>query len=219
LVTALVTSATVAVAAPSPASAAGALGRGDLGLALSAVCGGLALLVAAWLLGSALLVLAAAVPGRLGRVADRVARRCVPAALRTAMVAALTVGATAGPGLAGVANADTHRPATPRHSLPDLDRPASPHLQPPPSQQRATPAPTYSHPAAVRPEPTRSQQDAVVVRGGDTLWGIAERALGPTAAAADVAAAWPRWWAANRDVIGPDPDLIHPGQRLVAPSD
>jgi len=28
---------------------------------------------------------------------------------------------------------------------------------------------------------------------------------------------WPRWHAANRDVIGPDPDLLHPGQRLQHP--
>ena len=34
---------------------------------------------------------------------------------------------------------------------------------------------------------------------------------------ADRAAEWPRWWAANRDVVGDDPDLLRPGQRLVAP--
>lgn len=72
--------------------------------------------------------------------------------------------------------------------------------------------------------PRTTGQDAtdvserVVVRSGDTLWSIAARHLGPEAAPEDVAAEWPRWHAANRDVIGPDPDLIRPGQVLVAPS-
>jgi nucleoid-associated protein YgaU len=34
-----------------------------------------------------------------------------------------------------------------------------------------------------------------------------------------VAASWPRWYAANRRVIGADPDLILPGQILRPPAD
>jgi len=49
------------------------------------------------------------------------------------------------------------------------------------------------------------------------LWSIAGRHLGPQATDAEIAAAWPRWYAANRDVIGADPNLLHPGQHLVAP--
>jgi nucleoid-associated protein YgaU len=60
-------------------------------------------------------------------------------------------------------------------------------------------------------------RDAVVVRPGDTLWTIAARRLGTTATPALTAATWPRWYAANRPLIGPDPDLILPGQRLVPP--
>lgn len=59
----------------------------------------------------------------------------------------------------------------------------------------------------------------VVVRRGDTLWSIAARALGEHATDQDVAEEWPRWYAANRDTIGADPDLIRPGQRLVAPAE
>jgi nucleoid-associated protein YgaU len=59
---------------------------------------------------------------------------------------------------------------------------------------------------------------AVTVRPGDTLWGIAADFLPTGATAQDVAAAWPQWYAANRAVIGPDPDLIEPGQRLVRPT-
>jgi len=59
--------------------------------------------------------------------------------------------------------------------------------------------------------------DSVTVRRGETLWSIAARHLGPEATDAQVAAEWPRWYAANRRVIGDDPALIHPGQQLVAP--
>jgi nucleoid-associated protein YgaU len=58
----------------------------------------------------------------------------------------------------------------------------------------------------------------VLVRPGDSLWSVAARALGRAATTPAIAAAWPAWWAANRRVVGPDPDLIHPGQRLVPPA-
>jgi nucleoid-associated protein YgaU len=57
----------------------------------------------------------------------------------------------------------------------------------------------------------------VVVRAGDSLWRIAARALGPASPAAAVAATWPRWWRVNRPVVGPDPDVLHPGQQLQPP--
>jgi nucleoid-associated protein YgaU len=59
---------------------------------------------------------------------------------------------------------------------------------------------------------------SVVVRRGDTLWSIAARHLGPGASDAEVAAAWPAWFAANGDVIGDDPDVLRPGQVLLVPS-
>ena len=57
----------------------------------------------------------------------------------------------------------------------------------------------------------------VTVDAGDCLWSIAARAIGPDAPPREVAAAWPRWWAANRAVIGSDPDLLRPGLHLRAP--
>ena len=56
-----------------------------------------------------------------------------------------------------------------------------------------------------------------VVHRGDTLWSVAARQLGPDATPAEIARAWPRWYAANREVIGDDPGLILPGQVLTAP--
>ncbi|MFW5474626.1 LysM peptidoglycan-binding domain-containing protein [Knoellia sp. CPCC 206450] len=63
----------------------------------------------------------------------------------------------------------------------------------------------------------RSDVYAVVVHRGDTLWSIAAAHLGPDADDAEVARAWPRWFEANRDVIGHDPDLLLPGQVLRVP--
>ena len=70
---------------------------------------------------------------------------------------------------------------------------------------------------ASTPTAGRAVVDEVVVRRGDTLWDIAARHLGPSASAAEVAGEWPRWHEANTTVIGPDPDLLLPGQRLLPP--
>lgn len=58
----------------------------------------------------------------------------------------------------------------------------------------------------------------VVVKSGDTLWGIVAEALGPYSSDVDVALAWPQWYSTNRTIIGADPNLILPGQVLHAPS-
>jgi nucleoid-associated protein YgaU len=58
-----------------------------------------------------------------------------------------------------------------------------------------------------------------LVRPGDSLWSIAAADLPPTAGDGAVAAHWRRIYDLNRVVIGPDPDLIHPGQRLELPAD
>jgi nucleoid-associated protein YgaU len=63
------------------------------------------------------------------------------------------------------------------------------------------------------------KQSTVVVQSGDTLWAIVRDLLGPDADVATTAQAVDRWHHANREVIGPDPDLIHPGQRLAPPSE
>ena len=57
----------------------------------------------------------------------------------------------------------------------------------------------------------------VLVRPGDTLWAIAAAHLPAGADAAQIDHAWRAWYAANAGVIGPDPDLILPGQHLLPP--
>lgn len=74
-------------------------------------------------------------------------------------------------------------------------------------------------PAAATPAPERSPANAgtVLVGPGDSLWRIAARALPPGATDAEIAVEWPRWYAANIAVVGPDPGALHPGQVLRAP--
>jgi nucleoid-associated protein YgaU len=57
----------------------------------------------------------------------------------------------------------------------------------------------------------------VVVRPGDTLWGLAARELADTAGDAAIAERWHLIYELNRDLIGDDPDAIQPDQRLRLP--
>lgn len=72
-----------------------------------------------------------------------------------------------------------------------------------------------SPPAAEPPAEPRPR--IVVVARGDCLWSIARQLLPPKASNRDVSEEAAALYAANRAVIGPDPDLIFPGTRLVAP--
>jgi len=66
--------------------------------------------------------------------------------------------------------------------------------------------------------PARLAPALVQVRPGDSLWSIAAgRLCPPDAPAAAVADALRLLVAANRDRLGPDPNLIFPGTRLVLP--
>lgn len=101
--------------------------------------------------------------------------------------------------------------------------------------QRAAPEQRVglTRPAAAAPDDDLSEESAtaarsplvaseastvsVVVLRGDSLWSLAGRALGPDATDAEITAEWPRWYAANAETIGQDPNLIRPGQVLQAP--
>ncbi|GEK17198.1 LysM peptidoglycan-binding domain-containing protein [Cellulomonas persica] len=63
----------------------------------------------------------------------------------------------------------------------------------------------------------RDTLERVVVASGDSLWSIAAAHLPADATTADIAAAWPRWYEANRTVIGDDPDVLLVGQSLEVP--
>ncbi len=61
------------------------------------------------------------------------------------------------------------------------------------------------------------RQDVVVLRG-DSLWAIAARLLPDGSADPAIDAAWRELYAANRAVVGADPNLLLPGQVLRVPS-
>ncbi len=122
-----------------------------------------------------------------------------------ASAAAPTPAAPTSPA-ASVSPATPVSPAAPADPA-DTGRSRTPGSATLPAPARAA-APTASPPAG----------GSYVVRPGDTLWGIAARRLGPAASPSLVAATWPRWYAANRPLLGPDPHRIRPGQRLVPPA-
>jgi hypothetical protein len=57
----------------------------------------------------------------------------------------------------------------------------------------------------------------IPVRAGESLWTIAARELGPGASEVEIAARWPLWYQANRNIIGADPNVLLPGQLLRPP--
>jgi LysM repeat protein len=61
-----------------------------------------------------------------------------------------------------------------------------------------------------QPAPTPSENTVTVVEG-DTLWDLAATHLGD-------ATRWPEIYNLNKDVIGENPDLIHPGQTFTLPA-
>jgi len=69
---------------------------------------------------------------------------------------------------------------------------------------------------AARPGRGPAARPHVTVRPGDSLWALAA-AADPTASDAQIAEAWPAWYAGNRERIGPDPDLLTPGTVLYPP--
>lgn len=72
--------------------------------------------------------------------------------------------------------------------------------------------------AVTRDVPGPETAPEVVVVRGDSLWSIAARHLPAGSTDRQVAEAVERWYATNAHVVGADPDLVRPGQVLVAPS-
>jgi hypothetical protein len=190
--------ATVREAVLSPQRLADTAGPDVLVLAWA---GALAWLVWCWGLLGLLLTVTSTVPGLIGALARSLSRVVLPAAARRTAAVALGIGLGAGlaaPGLAGAA------PAVPVPvAAPDW----------PPATPAPAPAPTPDWPAETTGE-------HVVVRG-DCLWDIAAgrltSATGRTPTDREVTVAVQAWWTANAAVIGPDPDLLLPGQVLRPP--
>jgi nucleoid-associated protein YgaU len=83
-----------------------------------------------------------------------------------------------------------------------------------PMPDRAT-GPAH-HPTSQHP--TSQAARIVVVRPGDCLWHLAAAGLRPGADPDEIAARSHAIYELNRTLIGADPNLILPGQRLVVPA-
>jgi len=140
----------------------------------------------------------------LARFAPATVRRLVDTAVSVGLVAAVLAptAAVAAPARHGSVATASVQPRAPALDWPGLTIAVAPVDSPLRSSGGAAAA---------------NHGGAVVVRPGDTLWSIAAAQLGPGTSRNLIAASWPQWYAANRHVIGPDPGVIHPGQRLHPP--
>jgi len=223
-----------AIAAAGPASPAD-------GILLVVALGGA--LLSLWVgLGTALSALSA-LPGALGQASTLLAARIAPTAVRkvvafvlgTALSAALVPGTAVArtgheaPRAAVVASAQYAAGAlgSAVDSAPNAsfslvsdavhtsDTIHAIHAR---NETDRAPAPSWS---PERSTPSANSGDRVVelvVHRGDSLWSIAARHLGPEATTSQIDAEWHRWFAANRLVIGNDPNAIRPGQVLSSPT-
>ena len=188
---------------------------------------GVGLVLAGWLALS-LVVATTCATGRAAgvtwRAGERLVARCAPDLVRRALVLAVgagiglsaATGATAAaPGDLDLGWAATAATATVGPAVAAASTSAA--ATAPPAAAAATVSSSVANVPAPASAPA-AQADTVVVEPGDTLWRIAQRALPSDAGAADIASAWPDWYATNAALIGDDPDLLQPGQVLSAPT-
>jgi hypothetical protein len=137
----------------------------------------------------------------LGALRGRAPARGVPAWARTVVLGACGVAAIGSGAPALAAEHHQHEPPSVLEGLPLPDRAEG-------AERRSVTelvAVTFAEHSERFGRPATS--DRYQVRRGDSLWSIAKDQLGDPAL-------WPQLYALNRDVVGPDPDLIQPGQLL-----
>ena len=176
---------------------------------ISSAAGLLAWAVWAWGALGLALTAASALPGIAGGAARVALHVALPAGARRSAALLLGLGLGIAP-LAGTAlPLLTPAVATAADGVPDWPTPAAA------SDDAAVP----DWPAGASAAPSAAAE-RIVVRG-DCLWHIAADSLvarlGRPPDDGEVATAVHAWWVANADVIGPDPDLLLPGQVLRQP--
>jgi nucleoid-associated protein YgaU len=205
--------ATMTAVLSAPQRTVDALGSDVL---LSAAVGLLAWVVWAWGAVGLTLTAGSALPGLAGGAARLAVHVVLPAGARRSAALLLGLGlgvaapvlGVADPALAPVASA-----AAPAGvDVPDWPVPAA----------DSAPVPDWPTGTESAPEAAADPSGGgrVVVRG-DCLWHIAADSLlgelGRLPTEGETATAVHAWWRANADVIGPDPDLLLPGQVLRPP--
>ena len=205
----------LAALTPSLGEMAGALGDAQrtadtrgADVLVSAAAGLLAWAVWAWGALGLALTATSAVPGLTGATARLVLHAVLPAGARRGAALVLGVGLGVAAPMAGAALpalAPAAWAAAPATDVPDWPSSAP--------DTDATAVPDWPSGDAT--------QSAHVVVPGDCLWHIAADQLAGRAGRpptdGEVAIAVRAWWTANAEVIGPDPDLLLPGQVLRPP--
>lgn len=181
----------------------------------------LAWVVWAWGALGLALTATSALPGLLGGAARLALPVVLPAGARRGAALALGLGLSVAGPLIGTTALMTPTPAAAADSwtLPPTagvpDWPAAADALPDRDADAASQDPAPDWPTTPPKAGTH-----VVVRG-ECLWQIASTRLlaqqGRTPTDGEVAAATGAWWQANAQVIGPDPDLLLPGQVLEPP--
>jgi nucleoid-associated protein YgaU len=181
---------------------------------------------AVWAWGAVGLALTAAtaLPGVLGGGARLLQYVVLPAGARRSAALALGIGLGVAAPLLGTATGlpvlTSAAAASSESAVPDwpAESPAIPTAVP----DSPSPAPATQTAAVVPDWPAEPDvSGAHVVVRGDCLWHIAATRLldqlGRPPSDGELATEVRAWWTANADVIGPDPDLLLPGQVLHPP--
>ena len=176
----------------------------------------------AWGACGLLLTAASALPGVLGAAADVLTRVVLPAGARRGAALVLGIGLGVSAPLAGTTLLVVTAPAAAADAAP-APVPDWPDASGSIARTGTAPA-TSPGPSSVPAPPDWPSSHAsgahVVVRG-DCLWDIAAARLsahlGRTPTDAEIARDVRAWWTTNAAVIGPDPDVLLPGQVLQPP--
>ena len=201
---------------------------------------------ALWHLASAVLALAA-LPGRsslrqgdASGLAARILDGWGAPAVRRIAASALLVSLSSAPALAAEDDLGW-RPTSsaPASAVPDVVASGRPVLVGPAAEPDGTHSPTEStaplqapsggsaastspntsenHSSTASDAPAPSQRTYTVLPG-ESLWSVTARLLPAGSSPSEIAQAWPALYHANKDIIGPDPSLIRPGEELSVPT-
>ena len=189
-----------------------------LGQALTPVAAAAGALIAAHLTWTTLVMLVIPQKSRVWAAVAALTptawRRIVTIATTGTLSVALAVPATAAVGAIPVENTDAGWVAAPAEATPA----ATTTTQATTDQAANDSDPTSASALSNESKTPAADTSEVIVTTGDTLWDITATQL--DLAASDhsaIAAAWPDLYEENRDVIGNDPGLIEPQQRLTVP--
>jgi hypothetical protein len=162
-----------------------------------------------------------ALPGVVGAAARLLLHVALPAGARRS--AALVLGLGIGVAAPLLGTTAVLLPTVASAAVPGGDHPPASAVVPdwPTAGPAAAPVPDWPRGSAAATPLAAASTGAHVVLRGDCLWDIAAGWLhqhqSATPTDGEVATAVHAWWTGNAAVIGPDPDLLLPGQVLIPP--